>query len=85
MFSPSSPCHVTPVYQSTYLNTIYYKVTSCFAWSQTKTLTLRRVMYETHTNLPSHGDEAHVIKDLLAEHEAINTQFTTLQDLIHGS
>ena len=46
---------------------------------------LRTELYETHANLPSHGDEAHVIEDLLAEHEAINAQFTTLQDLIHGS
>jgi len=45
---------------------------------------LRTKLHETHANLPSHVDEAHVIEDLLAEHEVINTQFTTLQDLIHG-
>jgi len=39
-------------------------------------------LLETHANLPSHVDEAHVIVDLLAEHEVINTQFTTLQDLM---
>jgi len=42
-------------------------------------------LHETHANLPSYVDEAHVIEELLAEHEVINTQFTTLQDLIHGS
>jgi len=41
---------------------------------------LRTKLHETHANL----DEAHVIEDLLAEHEVINTQITTLQDLIHG-
>ena len=46
---------------------------------------LRTKLHETHANLPSHTDEAHVIEDLLAEHEVINTQFITLQDLIHGS
>jgi len=46
---------------------------------------LRTELHETHVNLPSHVDEAHVIEDLLAEDEVINTQFTTLQDLIHGS
>jgi len=30
-------------------------------------------------------DEARVIDDLLDEHEAMNTQVTTLHDLIHGS
>ena len=30
-------------------------------------------------------DEARVIDDMLDEHEAMNTQVTTLQDLIHGS
>ena len=46
---------------------------------------LRTKLHETHANLPSHVDEARVIEDLLAEHEVINTQFTTLQDLIHSS
>ena len=49
---------------------------------------LRTKLNETHANLPSHVDETHVIEDLLTEHEVINTintQFTTLQDLIHGS
>jgi len=46
---------------------------------------LRTKLHETHASLPSHVDEARVIEDLLDEHEVINTQFTTLQDLIHGS
>jgi len=46
---------------------------------------LRKRLHETRANLPSHVDEARVIEDLLTEHEVINTQFTTLQDLIHGS
>jgi len=45
---------------------------------------LRTKLHETHANLPSHVNEARVIEDLLDEHEVINTQFTTLQDLIHG-
>ena len=46
---------------------------------------LRTELHQTHANLPSHVYETHVIVDLLAKHEAINTQVTTLRDLIHGS
>ena len=46
---------------------------------------LRTELHETHANLSSPADEAHVVEDLLPEHEVINTQFTPLQDLIHGS
>jgi len=46
---------------------------------------LRTKLHGTRANLPSHVDEAHVIEELLAEHEVINTQSTTLQDLIHSS
>jgi len=46
---------------------------------------LHTKLHETHANLPSHVDEARVIEDLLAEHEVINTQFKSLQDLIHSS
>jgi len=55
MFSPSSPCHVTPIYQSTYLDIIHHKITSCSAWSQKMTLTLRRVQVvfpSLHSALP---------------------------------
>ena len=46
---------------------------------------LHTELHQTHANLPSHIDEARVIEDWLAEHNAINAQVTTLQDLIHDS
>ena len=45
---------------------------------------LRTELHQTHANLLSHID-ARVIDDLLAEHDTINAQVTTLRDLIHGS
>jgi len=33
----------------------------------------RTELHETHTHLPSHVDEAYVVEDLLAEHEAIDS------------
>ena len=46
---------------------------------------LRTEWHQTHVNIPSHIDEAGVIEDMLAEHDAINAQVTSLRDLIHGS
>jgi len=46
---------------------------------------LRTELHETLASLPSRVDEAYVIEDLLAEHKGINSQVTTLRDLMRGS
>ena len=46
---------------------------------------LRTELHETHASLPSRVDEAYVIEDLLAGHEGIDSQVTTLRDLMCGS
>ena len=43
---------------------------------------LRTELHKTHANLPSHVDEAHVIEDLLTEHEVMNSQLCETSSMV---